>query len=321
MKYDNDRARSPVFSIITPVFNGEAYIRETINSVLDAARGFPFEYLVIDDGSTDDTFQILLEFSNSIKVIRQQNSGEATAVNRGLKESTGALVLIVSDDDPLFGDQIFVGAEDFFKRNHHVVAWYPNWRKIDFRGNLIEEIVPLDFSMERVLGLGMCLPGPGTIFHADAARNIDFRTVKLKFNSDYDFWLRLSQIGTIVHRNQLVAQWRQHVDSTSMALRGGAMGEERIEVIDSFIEKYEVDAKLAQTARASSHYFAAALGVFDKSVKSRELIIKSVLISRGLPKVAKLRVVFFSLLHPSSFYATKLLSRLSKKFRDELNSL
>lgn len=317
----NSPTSKPVFTVITPVFNGEEYIRETVNSVLDAAQGFSLEYLVVDDGSTDATHQILLEFSESIKIIRKQNGGEPSAVNRGLEESLGEFILILSADDPLFTSEIFNGVQEFFNRNKGLVAWYPNWRKIDDRGNLIEEIVPLEFSLERVLGLGMCLPGPGTIFRANAAKEIQGRSTKIKFASDFEFWLRLSQVGEIVHRNQLVAQWRQHSRSTSIALRGKAMGEERIQLIDSFIEKYSVDQELAKSAKASARYFAAALGVFDKCVNSRKLIIESILIRRGLPEVAKIRVVIFALLHPSSFYITRLIAKLSRRFFNKINSI
>ena len=321
MNSDSQPAGKPIFSVITPVYNGERYIRETINSVLYAARGFSLEYLVVDDGSTDATPQILMEFSDLIKVTRQTNSGEPSAVNRGLEESSGEYILILSADDPLFTNKIFVGAQEYFNQNPEVVAWYPNWRKIDDLGNLIEEIVPLEFTLERVLGCGMCLPGPGTIFRANAAREIQGRSTQIRFASDFEFWLRLSQIGRIAHRDQLVAQWRQHSSSTSIALRGKAMGDERIQLIETFIEKYSIEVGLARMARANSRYFAAALGVFDKKVKSRKLILESILISRGLPKVAKGRVVIFALLHPFSFYIVKLITKLSKKFRDRINSI
>jgi glycosyltransferase involved in cell wall biosynthesis len=321
MNTDIQPANKPIFSVITPVFNGEKFIRETINSVLDAARGFSFEYLVVDDGSTDATFQILMEFSDSIKIIRQNNSGEPSAVNKGLEESSGKYILILSADDPLFTNKIFKGVEEYFNQNHEVVAWYPNWRKIDDLGNLIEEIVPLEFTLERVLGFGMCLPGPGTIFRANAAQQIYGRSTQIRFASDFEFWLRLSQVGKIVHRNQLVAQWRQHGGSTSISLRGKAMGEERIQLIDAFVEKYSVEAALARIARANSRYFAAALGVFDRNVNSRKLILESVVIGRGLPKAAKGHVVFFALIHPVSFYIVRSIAKLSKKFRIRINRI
>jgi glycosyltransferase involved in cell wall biosynthesis len=59
----------PVITIITPVYNGEKYISETIESVLHARLSFPYEYLVIDDGSTDATSKILQQYNNKINLI------------------------------------------------------------------------------------------------------------------------------------------------------------------------------------------------------------------------------------------------------------
>jgi glycosyltransferase involved in cell wall biosynthesis len=321
MNTDDSLDSRPLFSIITPVFNGQEFIKETIDSVLKAGTGFSYEYIVVDDGSTDLTPSIILEFSDSIKVIRQENCGEPQAVNAGLKKSSGELILILSADDPLFTNEIFAGVEEFFNTNDNVVAWYPNWRKIDQHGDLITDVFPLEFTFERMLGFGMCLPGPGTIFRADAAKKIHGRSPSIRFASDFDFWLRLSQVGAIVHRNQLVAQWRHHDGSTSVALRGRAMGEERIKIIDSYIEDYGVDDYLARTAKASAMYFAASLGVFDKRVESRRLIIESIKISRGFPKVAKLHVVLFALLHPLSFYLINLISKFSKNFKEKIQNI
>ena len=321
MKTSNESRIKPLFTIITPVYNGEKYIRETIESVLTCAAGYSFEYIVVDDGSTDDTFKIVNEFASLIRIIRQDNAGEPNAVNAGLANSNGELILILSADDPLFTSELFSDAEEYFSSNSDVVAWYPNWRKIDHLGECIEEVQPLEFSLERVLGLGMCLPGPGTLFRAEPAKSIGGRSNSIKFASDYEFWLRLSQIGRISHRNKLVAQWREHGGSTSISSRGKAMGEERIQLVESFILSNSVGIELATLARASSRYFAAALGVFDQKVKSRKLMLASIRISKGLPKVAKLHVVVFALLHPLSFRMLKIASNLSRRIHKKINSL
>jgi hypothetical protein len=99
------------------------------------------------------------------------------------------------------------------------------------------------------------------------------------------------------------------------------MGEERMELIDSYIESYTVNETLANKARASSRYFAAALGVFDKNVKSRKLIVESIKISRGLPEAAKMHVVIFSLTHPLSFFLLKVSVKFSKKMKTKMQKL
>ena len=76
-------------TVITAVYNGEDYIEDTINSVLKFAKDINFQYVVVNDGSTDDTSQILNSFGDKIEVIHQSNAGESTAVNVGIENAKG----------------------------------------------------------------------------------------------------------------------------------------------------------------------------------------------------------------------------------------
>ena len=94
-------AVQPVLTIITPVFNGENFIAETISSVLNALIAVPYEYIVLDDGSTDSTADILNRFSDRINILTHTNIGESATVNRGLDAAQGEFVLVICADDPL----------------------------------------------------------------------------------------------------------------------------------------------------------------------------------------------------------------------------
>ena len=85
----------PVVTIIIPTHNRGAAIRETIESALSQTIGTGLEIIVVDDGSTDDTWQFLqIEYSNhaQIRMVSQQNAGVASARNRGLREARGDFV-------------------------------------------------------------------------------------------------------------------------------------------------------------------------------------------------------------------------------------
>jgi len=98
--------RFPLVSIIIPVFNAERYLRETINSAL--AQTWPaIEILIIDDGSTDNSFEIANEFTNAnIKVFIQGNKGASAARNYGLKYAKGDYIQFLDADDLLSTDKI-----------------------------------------------------------------------------------------------------------------------------------------------------------------------------------------------------------------------
>lgn len=89
------------FSIITPVYNGEKFLKETIDSVLSAMDGHSAEYIIIDDGSTDFTSEVISEYREKLIYVLKENGGQASAVNVGLAMARGRYSVIVNSDDPL----------------------------------------------------------------------------------------------------------------------------------------------------------------------------------------------------------------------------
>jgi glycosyltransferase involved in cell wall biosynthesis len=89
----------PKVSVITPVYNGEKYLQQAIHSVL--TQSFEdWEFVVVDDGSTDSTPVILSEYSDPrLIVLSQVNSGEAAARNKGLDHAQGELIAFLDADD------------------------------------------------------------------------------------------------------------------------------------------------------------------------------------------------------------------------------
>jgi glycosyltransferase involved in cell wall biosynthesis len=85
-------------SVIIPTFNGQAFLQETLQSVL-AQRSCDFEVIVIDDGSMDDTALILESYKNSIRVYRQDNRGPAAAMNSGAQIAIGKYLAFCDHDD------------------------------------------------------------------------------------------------------------------------------------------------------------------------------------------------------------------------------
>jgi glycosyltransferase involved in cell wall biosynthesis len=87
-----------MISCILPVYNGERFLAEALQSVLD--QDFPDqEALVVDDGSTDGTTTVLEGFGSRIRVLRQEHAGVAAARNRGLEEARGTYIAFQDADD------------------------------------------------------------------------------------------------------------------------------------------------------------------------------------------------------------------------------
>jgi glycosyltransferase involved in cell wall biosynthesis len=100
----------PLISVIVPVFNGERYIAAAIESIV-AQTYEPVEIIVVDDGSTDKTGDIVSALSGSVgtstvRYERQQNSGAAAARNRGIELASGDLLAFLDADDVWLPDKL-----------------------------------------------------------------------------------------------------------------------------------------------------------------------------------------------------------------------
>ena len=298
------------FSIITPVYNGEKYIEETIKSVLKAAEGFSYEYLVIDDGSTDNTTEILSKFKNQVICIKQKNSGQATAINRAIGLAIGKYSIIVNADDPLLTEELFLEAIFILDSTPNIVATYPDWQIIDEVGNILQIVRVKEFSIDELVGRFNCLVGPGGIFRLDVAKKIGGWDYNFKFVPDYDFWLRMSNLGSFQHVPKVQATWRTHSHSISIGSRGKEMADERIRVINNYVSRNSnLPKKMKKMAIANSTYRAAVLNYFDKRVNGRKLVWKSLMMYPRLIVEKNPLVLAFLLCTPLSGYIMRFLSK------------
>jgi glycosyltransferase involved in cell wall biosynthesis len=299
----------PKITIITTVYNGEDYLESTIQSVLNCASEINFEYIVINDGSTDKTSNILNKYTTEIKVINQENIGESASVTKGFNLANGELVMVLSADDPLFTKEIFRNVFELFEKNENLVAVYPDWNLIDSTGKILKKILVPEYSDELLIGRFRTLPGPGVIIRKKAALTIGGRRSKWVYVGDYDFWLRLSRIGEIRHRPQVLAQWREHPNSTSVKRKNLAMASERIAVISEFVEEFKIEGKLKKMALGNAYYMAARLSYFDPKIPGRNWIIQAFKYRQGIPEESKFFHILFLITFPISFKFAKLFRR------------
>jgi glycosyltransferase involved in cell wall biosynthesis len=270
---------------------------------------------VIDDGSTDSTPILIQEYGQKIRVLHQSNMGESAAVNKGLELARGKYAVVVSADDPIMTSELFNGVVEFFENNPDVVAWYPDWKVIDHNSATLKEISLPEYDFEDLFSRNIVLPGPGTWFRLKTALEIGGRRIRWKYVGDYDFWLRLSRHGELVHRPYLLAQWRKHMRSTSISKRGPSMARERVQVIEEFISEYQntLAKKSTSLALAHANYLAARLGFFSLEVNSRKLFFKALQLDIRVIKSVKPYEAIFMLAFPMSKHITDTSKKILKK--------
>ena len=106
MKQKDRLGKTPLVSVIIPAYNHENFILDSLRSVLEQDEQ-DFEIIIIDDGSTDGTGRILEKLEDKrIHIVRQRNSGTASAINRGLLLATGSYISILNSDDLYHRDRL-----------------------------------------------------------------------------------------------------------------------------------------------------------------------------------------------------------------------
>ncbi len=95
----------PLVSCIVPVFNGERYLAEALDSIL-AQQYRPLDVIVVDDGSTDGTAGVVRRYGDRVRVLHQPNAGAPAARNRGLAAARGELIGFLDSDDLWHRDKL-----------------------------------------------------------------------------------------------------------------------------------------------------------------------------------------------------------------------
>lgn len=206
----------PLVSVIIPVYNGEQFLRETLNSAL-AQTYRPIEVIVVDDGSTDHCPEILKEYEGRIKCFRQENSGVAAARNRAISEARGEWIAFLDQDDLWDPSKL---DSQLCLAQHNDSLIHCNARRIIGNGAIIS---PFDsVKSPRSATLANLLVGNPVIMSTSVVRKAAINAVEGfdSFNrmgtDDYQLWLRLAAANYRFHYVDLVlASYRHHAHNFS----------------------------------------------------------------------------------------------------------
>ena len=223
----------PQVSVIIPTYNRAWVIKEAIDSVLTQDYT-EFELIVVDDGSTDQTFDVLESYRNDIKVLSQKNKGVSAARNRGIAEASGKFIAFLDSDDLWLSQKLSVQI-DFFNQTPDALicqteeVWIRNGLRVNPKKRHKKPS-----GMIFKPSLRLCLVSPSAVMIRrrlfDRVGGFD---ETLPACEDYDLWLRIScRFPIHLIDTPLIIKRGGHDDQLS---KGTGLDKFRIEAIKKII--------------------------------------------------------------------------------------
>jgi len=209
-------AMSSIVSVIIPCFNTGAFLGDAIKSVLGQTDSL-FEIIVVDDGSTDDTKQIVGSFEDSrIRYVYQENRGLSSARNTGLAETKGELVTFLDADDTFLPDKL-TAQRGFLDTHPEVGLVAGGYVRTTAEGEAVYSSVPRNraVSLEALL-MGGQFPVHVTLLREAWVERVGGFDESLNAAEDWDFYCRLALTGCpILQTRDIVATYRAAPKSMS----------------------------------------------------------------------------------------------------------
>lgn len=207
----------PSITVVIPVYNGTNYLREAIDSVLNQTYD-KYEIIVVDDGSTDETWKIIQSYGTKVRGIRQDNLGVAGALNNGIRNSNSDYVAWLSHDDLFLPDKLQRQIE-FLLHNNEFAACYTDYYEIDQSGNIVRPVespwYPREQAMWVLFGQGY-INGSTMLINRKCFKKVGCFSEELRYTQDVEMWMRILRYFSIGRVPYKLGKLRIHLNQGSV---------------------------------------------------------------------------------------------------------
>lgn len=205
--------KNPLVSFLIPIYNAEQYLTESLISHLYQSYE-NIEFILVNDGSTDSSREILEEFAKNdsrIKIVNKKNGGIVSALNEGLSVSTGEFIARADADDISFIHRIEKQVAAI-KNNDKVVLVASSFEVIDEDSEyMYREIMPTrDIDIKRALYLRNIIAHGSTLMRASTLKKLGGYSADCGPTEDYELWTRLAAEGGFIGIEEPLYRWRQN---------------------------------------------------------------------------------------------------------------
>lgn len=278
---------NPYISVIMPARNASRFIDHAIDSIVGQSLG-DFEFIIIDDGSTDATPKMARHHAENdarIIVVNCASRGLVAALQTGLHLAKGQFVARMDSDDIAERDRLQIQAMRL-ERDPALVAIGGQIQRIDDSGQYIGRghyPVGRDACRRHLRTRGSPFCHPAVMMRSQAIKAVGGYRDKYLYAEDYDLWLRLSEIGDIDNVADPVLSYRVHGTSTSFMhaqQQASATGLAVIAAIERSVGG-SIDTTTDDWAGMTASELASR---FPESIRSLfELIVCRTLLVNGAP--------------------------------------
>jgi glycosyltransferase involved in cell wall biosynthesis len=264
----------PLVTIITPAYNRAAFLDETVDSVL--SQDYPnIEYIVLDDGSKDNTKEVMEKYGGRVIFESHANMGETRTVNKAFEMAHGGIICVVNSDDPLKAGAVAAGVRAL-QASPDALAAYPDWDEIGPDSVVTKHMQLPDYDIENMLAGFNVATGPGVFIRRSAIERFGMRDPQFRYVGDLEFWFRLALHGKIVHIPQILATHRVHPDAASITDQGSRMADELVQMVHKVYSFKDIPPHIRQIRRqvlSKAHYVATYYcGSDSNSVKHHMML-------------------------------------------------
>lgn len=221
-------------SVVTPSYQQGQFIERTLQSVASQrAPGIEIEHVVFDGGSTDNTVEILKNFSPAVRWVSQKDKGQTDAVNQGIRATDGEIIGWLNSDDVYYPAAI-----------SRVVEYFINHPEVDVVYGMADHINLDDYAFEAYpaepwnferLQETCFICQPALFFRRRLVEQHGLLDESLNYCMDYEFWLRLGKAGVrFAYLEEKLAGSRLYEDNKTL----GARVKVHKEINDMFKKKF-----------------------------------------------------------------------------------
>lgn len=217
-EYVKKDSNLPTFTVVTPAYNQADFLRDTIESVL--SQDYPnIEHVVLDDGSTDETPQILKEYSDKIIWETQKNMGQTATINKGWAMTSGEIITWLNSDDTFYDSTSVSKGIRYLIENPETGVVFGDSMFTEADGTEIEPSRPVvDFTYEKFIkNCDNAIPQPSAFIRRDVVQKVGELNPKFYYFMDWDFWMRAGIYFKIEHIDEILSTYRLHADSKTVA--------------------------------------------------------------------------------------------------------